>query len=45
MSSKEMNMFDNLINVTPTPLLDDELQCYLVADIKDMKDGLIWWHK
>jgi len=23
----------------------DEFQCYLAADIEDVKDRLIWWHE
>jgi hypothetical protein len=45
MSSEQMNIFDNLMDITSTPLSDDELQCYLAADIKDVKDGLMWWHE
>ena len=37
-------MFDSLMDTTPTSL-DDELQWYLMADIEDVKDGLMWWHK
>ena len=25
--------------------LDDELDCYLAADIKDTKDPLMWWYE
>ena len=38
-----MNMFDNLMDITPTPSSDDELQRYLAADVEDVKDGLVWW--
>jgi hypothetical protein len=31
--------------IMPTSLSDDEIQCYLAADIEDVKDGLIWWHE
>ena len=38
-------MFDNIMDMTPTSSTDDKLQCYLVADIEDVKDGLLWWNK
>lgn len=34
------------MDILPTPLTTlDELQRYLAADVKDVKDGLMWWHK
>ena len=43
MSPNKKNMFDNLMDDTPTSSSDDddELQCYLATDIKDVKDGLM----
>jgi len=38
-------MFNNLMDIAPTPLSDDELQWYLVAEVKDVKDGLMWWYE
>jgi len=38
-------MFDNIMDMTPTSSTDDELQCYLAADIEDVKDGLLWWNE
>jgi hypothetical protein len=44
-SSEQMNMFDNIMDITPTSSSDDEIQCYLAADVEDVKDGLMWWHE
>ena len=44
-SSEQMNMFDNITDITPTSSSDDELQRYLAADVEDVKDGLMWWHE
>jgi hypothetical protein len=44
-SSEQMNIFDNLMDITSTPSSDDELQRYLAADVEDVKDGLMWWHE
>jgi hypothetical protein len=33
------------MDIAPTPSSDDELQCYLAADVEDVKDGLMWWHE
>jgi len=41
----ETNIFDSLMDDTPTASVEDELQCYLEMDVKDVKDGLMWWHK
>jgi hypothetical protein len=39
-------MFDNLMDNAPTSSSsDDELQRYLAMDIKDVKDGLMWWYE
>ena len=36
-SSEQMNIFNNLMDITSTPLSDDKLQHYLAADIEDVK--------
>ncbi len=38
-------MFDRIMDITPKPSSDDELQRYLAADVEDVKDGLMWWHE
>jgi len=38
-------MFDCMTDIAPPLSTDDELQHYLVADVEDVKDGLIWWYK
>jgi len=35
------NMFDDLMDIAPTPPSDDELQWYLAAEVEDVKDGLM----
>lgn len=45
LSSQEINMFDDIIDIASTPPLDDELQQYLAAEFKDVKDGLMWWYE
>jgi hypothetical protein len=44
--SSEGNMFNNLLEAVP-PSLDNhsELNCYLAMDVKDVKDGIMWWHE
>jgi len=45
-STRSQNIFDSIFNTTPTsPNTLDKLQHYLVVDVKDMKDALMWWHK
>ena len=33
------------MDIAPPSSMDDELQCYLAADVEDVMDGLIWWYK
>jgi hypothetical protein len=38
------NIFDDLPDLAPAPSsARDELDCYLAADVEDIKDGLAWW--
>lgn len=39
-----MNIFDSIMDILPTSNTD-KLHCYLAADVKDVKDGLIWWYE
>jgi hypothetical protein len=44
-SSEPTNMFDGLMDTSPTSSDDDDkLQWYLTTDVKDVKDGLMWWY-
>ena len=39
-------IFDNLPELAPvSPELCDELDQYLSIDMKDVKDGLLWWYE
>ena len=38
-------MFDSIMDTAPSVSMSDELQHYLAADVKDVKDALGWWHK
>ena len=33
------------MNAAPPPSSLDELQRYLIADIEDVTDALMWWHE
>jgi len=45
-STRSQNIFDSIFDTTPmSPNTLDELQCYLVVDIEDVKDALMWWHE
>jgi len=45
-STRSQNIFDSIFNTTPmSPNTLDKLQRYLVVDVKDVKDALMWWHK
>jgi len=33
------------MDIAPPPSSSDELQCYLAADVEDVKDALMWWHE
>jgi hypothetical protein len=38
-------MFNKMMDIAPKSSSSDELQCYLAADVEDVKDGLMWWHE
>ena len=38
-------MFDNIMNIMPSPSTSDELQHYLSTDAEDVTDGLTWWYE
>jgi hypothetical protein len=39
------NIFDHLMDDTPSSSVEDELQCHLATDVKEVRDGLMWWHE
>jgi len=43
--SESSNIFDGIMNAAPPPSSSNELQCYLVADVKDVTDALMWWRE
>jgi hypothetical protein len=46
LARKSNNIFDHLPNLAPMSSdLGNELDCYIVADIEDTKDALMWWYE